>query len=52
MKNVLDNFDNDTLVIVALSVMAILYVFNGNGEQVVTSISSGFIGYLRGLSKK
>jgi hypothetical protein len=49
MKDLLQKINNDTLVIIGLILIAAVYAFKGNGEQVVTAIIGGFIGYMRGI---
>lgn len=50
VKDLLRRINNDTLIIIGLTVIAIIYSVNNTGEQVVTAIIAGFIGYIRGLS--
>jgi hypothetical protein len=48
MKDLLNKIDNDTLIVVGLIVLAIMYSFNAAGEQIVNNIVSVFAGYIGG----
>ena len=44
-----DLTDNDTLIIVGLLVIAVIY---GNESNTITAIVSGFLGYMKGRNQE
>ena len=48
MNKILEKIDNDTLIVVGLIALAIIYSFNAGGEQIVNNIVSVFAGYIGG----
>lgn len=48
IKNLIDKLDNDTLIIIGLIVLALVYSVSATGEQIVGNIVAGFVGYLGG----
>ena len=48
MRDILSRIDNDTLIIVGMIVIALLYGWRSPDAQVVNTIVAGFVGYLGG----
>lgn len=48
MKTLLDRLNNDTLIIIGLAALALVYATTGSGEQIVSNIVAGFVGYIGG----
>ena len=48
MKGLLNKIDNDTIIILGLALLSLVYATMGTGEQIVANIVSGFVGYLGG----
>jgi hypothetical protein len=51
IKAMVDKIDNDTVIIVGLIMLGIVYAASNTGEQTVGNIVSGFVGYLGGQYK-
>ena len=51
MKELLEKLDNDTIIVIGLTAVALTYAFKGGGDQIVNTIIAGFIGYIRGITK-
>jgi hypothetical protein len=48
MKDLLGKINNDTLIIVGMIVIAVVYAFRVPDSQVVNTIVAGFVGYIGG----
>ena len=48
MKELLSRIDNDTLIIIGMVAIAMLYGWRSPDAQVVNTIVAGFVGYIGG----